>query len=107
MATSNPAYTRTLSRDGKDLPRLLEMADLIRELQATHAWKFVQAQIAAREQHELARLLNESTKPEEIPRLRGLVSGLASMREAAESIVAYAEDAEREANKRINRETLV
>lgn len=103
MAT-NPAYTRTLSRDANQLPRLLEMADLIREVQTHPAWKFVLGQIADREQHELARLLNETTRPDDIPRLRGLVAGLASMREAAESIVAFAEDAEREANKRIRQE---
>lgn len=103
---SNPAYTRTLSREARDLPRLLEMADLIREAMTHPAWKFVQAQIADREQHELARLLNESTKPDDIPRLRGLVAGLASMREAAESIVAFAEEAERKANARIAQETL-
>lgn len=101
---ANPAYTRNLPREPRDLPRLLEMADLVREIQRAPAWQYVQAQIASYEQQQLARLLNETTKPEDIPRLRGLVAGLASMREAAESIVAFAEDAERKANQRIKQE---
>lgn len=99
---SNPAYTRNLSEMAKkQLPQLLEMADLVREMVRTPAWAFVMAQIADNEQKSLARLLNETTRPEEIPRLRGLVAGLAAPREAAESIVSYAEEAERKANERL------
>lgn len=101
---ANPAYTRNLSSEGPGVPRLLEMADLIREAQRHPAWAFVADQIASYEQQMLDRLLNETVKPEEIPRLRGLIKGLASMREAADSIVAFAEDAERKANARIAQE---
>lgn len=76
------------------------MADQVAALIETPAWKFLMARVAEHEQKMLARLLNESTKPEEIPRLRGLISGLASGREAAESVIAYAAEAERTANER-------
>lgn len=82
------------------IPDLLAMADQVAELVETPAWKFVMGQVAVHEQKMLARLLNESTKPEEIPRLRGLISGLASGREAAESVMAFAAEAERKANER-------
>lgn len=96
------AYTRSLSKD--NLPALLTQAELVRETTETPGWAFVLAVIADHEQKMLARLLNETTKPEEIPRLRGLISGLASAREAAASIIAFAEEAERDANRALAQE---
>lgn len=99
---SNPAYTRNLPEMAKaHLPELLERADLIRELVRTPAWAFVLEQIADRHDQAYARLLSEACKPEDVPRLRGLLDGLGSAREAAESIVLFAEAAERKANERL------
>lgn len=91
------AYTRSLPRD--DLPALLYQADMVRETTSTPGWRFVLAAIADHEQQMLARLLNETTKPDDVPRLRGLLAGLAAMREAADSIVSFAEEAEEKANR--------
>jgi hypothetical protein len=99
---SHPAYTRTLNEMAKkQLPELLEKADLVRELQRSPGWAFVLEQIADRHQQAYSRLLNETCKPEDVPRLRGLLDGLNAASEAAESIVAYAEEAERKANERL------
>lgn len=57
--------------------------------------------IGSHEQKMLDRLLNETTDPEEIPRLRGLLAGLKSAREAAETIVSYAAEAEEKANREL------
>lgn len=97
-------YTHTLQE--LPLPDLLTRAELVRETTRTPGWGYVLEAIAAHEQKMLARLLNEATKPEEIPRLRGLLSGLASMREAAETILDSAKEAEDEARQRhVARET--
>lgn len=99
---SNPAYTRNLGELAKNhLPTLLEMADLVRELQQSPAWRFLLAQIGDRHTQAYARLLSEACKPEDVPRLRGLLDGLASAGEAAASIIAFAEEAERKANERV------
>lgn len=82
-----------------ELPDLLMQADLVRETMASPGWKLVVDSIAEHEQKMLAQLLNETTKPEEIPRLRGLVTGLRSMQEAADSIVSLAEERLRDAQR--------
>lgn len=87
-----------------ELPDLLTQADLVRETVATPGWQIVLAAVAEHESRMLAQLLNETTRPEEIPRLRGLVAGLKSMHEAADSILSLAEEREAEANKRIAQE---
>lgn len=102
---SKAAYTRSLADLAKaNLPALLTQADLVRETTETPGWAIVLAAIADHEQKMLDRLLNETTKAEEIPRLRGLISGLASPREAAASIIAFAAEAERDANRAIAQE---
>lgn len=95
---ANAAYTRSLHE--MDLPDLLYRAETVRELADHPGWKFVLSCIADHEAQMLQRLLNETTKPEDIGRLRGLLTGLSSAREAADSIVSHAADREREANKR-------
>jgi hypothetical protein len=87
-----------------ELPDLLERADDVRALMVAPGWDLVLACIAAHEARSLQLLLNHTTKPEEIPRLRGLMVGLASMRDAAESIVSFAESEERKANQRLAQE---
>lgn len=85
-----PAY-RHLARQLEDRDLFLQ-AELIRETIATPGWKFLADSIAEHEGKMLAQLLNETTKPEEIPRLRGLVQGLRSIHEAAESILTFADE---------------
>jgi hypothetical protein len=97
MATV-PAYTRALH--DMELADLLTRAELVREMTETFGWRYLTEAIDQHEQKMLARLLNESTHPEEIPRLRGLLSGLRSAREAAESIISYAAEAEEKARQR-------
>jgi hypothetical protein len=92
------AAYRHLARQ-MELPDLLTQADLVREAMATPGWEFVVASIAEHEGRMLAQLLHETTKPEEIPRLRGLVNGLRSMQEAADSIVTLAEERLRDAQR--------
>lgn len=102
MATSNPAYTRNL----KEMPLadLLRRADDVRALHNHPGWSFVLDAIESWKDLQIQRLLNETTKEEDVSRLRGLILGLASAPEAAASIVAYAEDAEAKANQRIAQE---
>lgn len=99
----NAAYTHTLPQD-MPLGDLLMAAELVKEATQHPGWQHVQDAIQAHHDRMYARLVNESTKVEEVPRLRGLLSGLASMREAAETILAVAEEREAEARKR-NMET--
>lgn len=75
---------------------LFRTADLVRETIATPGWKFLVDSIAEHEGKMLAQLLNETTRPEEIPRLRGLVAGLKATQEAAEAILSHAESREAE-----------
>lgn len=91
------AYTHTVQ--DLELPELLVLADDIRELMDHPGWRPVVEAIAAHRERMYARLLNESTKPEEVVRLRGLLSGLASMQEAAETILELAREREREAQQ--------
>lgn len=78
---------------------------MVRELADHPGWLFVLEVVAAQEQHQLAKLLNETTKAEDIARLRGLLVGLASAREAAESIVSFAMEAEEKAKRALAQET--
>ncbi len=102
MATQNPEYTTGL-RD-MELPALLLQADDVREVVETPGWRVVVASVEAREARALQQLLNPTAKAEDIPRLRGLLAGLAGMREAAESIVSYAVAAEEKAKSALARE---
>jgi hypothetical protein len=93
------AYTHLL--EDMPLPDLLMQAEMVRELADHPAWVFVLEVIAEHERKMLARLLNETTKPEEIPRLRGLIAGLQAARDAADTIVSFAVDRERDAKRAI------
>lgn len=84
-----------------ELPDLLTQADLVRATMATPGWEIVVASIAEHESRMLAQLLNASTRAEEIPRLRGLVDGLRSMQEAADSILSLADEREADATRRL------
>lgn len=98
------AAYRHLSRQ-LDLPDLNVRADLVRETMASPGWEIVAAEIAEHESRMTKRLLHETTSPEDVPYLRGLVNGLRSMAEAAESIVALAEEREAEARRKTAQET--
>lgn len=84
-----------------ELPDLLRKADEVRHVIEHPGFKFLVDSIAEREGKMLARLLNESTRPEDIPRLRGLVAGLRSIHEAADSILTFADEREKEANRKV------
>lgn len=98
------AAYRHLSRQ-LELPDLLRRADLVRETMASPGWEIVLAEISEHESRMIAQLLNETTKADDIPRLRGLVTGLRAMQEAADSILELAMEREREANQRTAQET--
>lgn len=80
-----------------ELPDLLVKADDVRETIATPGWEFLVASVAEHESRMTAQLLNASTPAEEVTRLRGLLAGLRCLSEAAESILALAEQREAEA----------
>lgn len=92
-----PAY-RHLARQ-LTLPDLLWKRGQIRLTMETPGWEFLVASIAEHESRMTAQLLNETTKAEDIPRLRGLVAGLRSMQEAADAILTLADEREAEALK--------
>lgn len=96
---------RHLARQLEDAD-LFVTADLIREAMATPGWKFVRDSIAEHERRMNDQLLNASTRPEEVVRLRGLVLGLRSMEGAAQSILELAEEREQRANERVQQEQL-
>lgn len=83
---------------------LFRTAELVREAMATPGWKFVADSIAEHERKMNDQLLNETTKPEDIGRLRGLITGLRSMQAAAQSISDYAMERESAANERVKRQ---
>lgn len=83
---------------------LFRTADLVREATATPGWKFIADSIEEHERKMNDQLLNETTKPEDIGRLRGLITGLRSMQQAAQSILDYAEEREAKANDRIRKQ---
>jgi hypothetical protein len=87
---------RHLARQLED-PDLFRIADEIKETMATPGWGFVVDSIAEHERRMTNQLLNETAKDEDIPRLRGLVVGLRSMQEAAQSILALADEHETKA----------
>lgn len=87
-----------------ELPDLLVQADLIREATDQPGWQVVLDAIDAHKAKMLQRLLHEGTKPDDIPYLRGLIAGLDSMREAADSITRLAVERETEAKRHTARE---
>lgn len=82
---------RHLARQLED-PDLFRIVEEIKETMATPGWGFVVDSIAEHERRMTTQLLNETCKDEDIPRLRGLVAGLRSMQEAAQSIQAFADE---------------
>ena len=80
---------------------LLDVAERAEDLAEHPVWLLVLDVIAAHERREMDRLLNMTTKPEEVTRLRGLIQGLRSPREALETILAVAQEREREAKTRL------
>jgi hypothetical protein len=82
-----------------DLPDLLNEAEFVRDATGTHGWKLVQASVDTWRDKSLQRLTNPSTKPEDVRFLQGLVAGLNSMREAADTILSLASEREAEARQ--------
>lgn len=84
--------------DDMDDSELFMAADLVRDLTAHPGWKVLADSIAAHERRNVDQLVNFTTKPEQIPYLRGLIVGLRAIHEAADTIVTRAEEV-REANR--------
>jgi hypothetical protein len=80
-----------------ELSDLLVKADEVKETTRTPGWEFLVASVAEHESRMTAQLLNGSTAPEEVTRLRGLIAGLRCISEAAESIIQLAEEREQDA----------
>jgi hypothetical protein len=99
------AAYRHLARQLEDAD-LFRTADLVRETLATPGFKFIADSIAEHERKMNDQLLNETTKPEDIGRLRGLITGLRAMQEAGKSILEYAEERESKANERLRQESI-
>lgn len=94
------AAYRHLARE-LDLPDLVMQADLIRETTQTPGWGFLVASIAEHKRKMLDQLLHETTKADDVPRLRGLVNGLGCVEEAAEAILSLAKEREAEAKRNL------
>jgi hypothetical protein len=82
----------------------LVKADHVRETIATPGWEFLVASVAEHESRMTAQLLNGTTAPEEVTRLRGLIAGLRCITEAAEAILALADEREKEAIAKAQRQ---
>lgn len=95
---ASAVYAKAFIKD-LDLPELLDEAENVRDATRTPGWQAVAHAIGAHRDLMLQRLTNPSTKPEDVRYLQGLVAGLASMAEAADTILAYAEEREAEARK--------
>lgn len=92
------AYKHIVNQ-GMDLPAVLDNAEDVREAIQTRGWQVVAETIDVQRNLMLQRLTNPVTKPEDVRYLQGLVAGLASMRDAAETIMAYAGEREAEARQ--------
>jgi hypothetical protein len=95
------AFSSSLSESEMTLPELLLAAEHVRELAEHPGWVLVLDLLDGHARREMDRLLSMTTKPEEVTRLRGVLAGLRSPREAAETVLAVAADREREAKKRL------
>lgn len=89
------------------LPDLLEHADLIREAIEHPGFKFLQAEIDAHTARLTARLVHQSTKPEQVEYLRGQIEALGAVREAPAAILALAEERETAAKQSREQESYV
>lgn len=96
---SNPAYTHLIRV--KELPDQVQDADLVREVVKHPGWEIVAAAIAAHHEKLFAQLLNPTAKHDDVDRLRGELRGLQAMGEAADTIVSFAEERDREARARL------
>jgi hypothetical protein len=94
---ASAAYTHVISE--MELPAQLMGADDVRALEGLPGWRLVLASIDAHKERLLAQLLNPTAKPDAVDRLRGEIRGLDSAREAADTIVQFAADREREAKR--------
>lgn len=85
------------------LADLLLAAEQVEALTRLPGWALLMDLIAAHERRETDRLLNGTTKPEEVQRLRGVLAGLRAPREALETVLAVAAEREAEAKKRLEK----
>lgn len=82
-----------------ELPEVLDIAEDVRETTQTGGWQRIAEAIDQHRDLMLQQLTSRGTKPDDVRYLQGLVAGLASMREAADTIIAYAAEREAEARK--------
>ncbi len=85
------AYTNQLA--DLELVPLLDAAKRVRDLEGHPGWTLVRGLVDVQRDRVQAQLLNSSLPSyEKLAQLQGELRGLASMREAAESVLAYAEE---------------
>jgi hypothetical protein len=99
VASTHAAYRTVIDQIEKDGEDVFMAALLVQQLRDHPGWKLIEDTIAAHERRSVDQLVNHTTKPDEIPRLRGLIVGLRAMNEAADTIVTRAEEI-REANRK-------
>lgn len=92
---ANAGYTHTLRE--QSVPELLYKAELVEQVMAMPGWAVIESAVNEHARRMLDQLLNGTTRPEEITRLRGLILGLGSMRDAAQAILDYAQERRSEA----------
>jgi hypothetical protein len=101
VATTHAAYRTVIDQIENDGQDVFMAADLVRQLREHPGWRLLEDTIAAHERRNVDRLVNETTKPEQIPYLRGLIVGLRALNEAADTIVTRAEEVRVENQKRL------
>lgn len=87
------------SMNDLDLRAVLDIAEDVREATQTPGWQRIAEAIDQHRDLMLQQLTHRGTKPDDVRYLQGLVAGLASMRDAADTIVAYAGEREAEARQ--------
>lgn len=93
-----PAYTTQLHE--LELVDLIDAANRVREIQGHPGWTLVKGLLEVHEERLKTQMLNASLPSyEQMARIAGEMSGLKAMREAAETVLAYAEERQAEARQ--------
>ena len=92
------AYTNQLS--DLELVDLIDAANRVREIQGHPGWTLVKGLIEVQHERLQAQMLNASLPSyEQMAALAGELRGLRAMQQAAESVLAYAEERAAEARQ--------
>lgn len=93
-----PAYTNQLH--DLELVDLIDAANRVREIQGHPGWTLIKGLLEVQEERLKNQMLNAALPSyEQMSRLAGEMAGLRAMREAAESVLAYAEERQAEARQ--------